>query len=307
MGKIVIIALILIPCGRYIIKNFSWTQILSSLRGARLVWVLTVGGVALIAQWALRTWRWRIILTSLGTKVGFFDLYFCNSIMTSVAPITPFQAGEALKVELLKKHGLLERGVGYKSFLAERALDLFTLIVIAFGSSLVVFNLASFWTAFLLTLSLVALAVMVVVLVLRRLRSKGQLETPFRRLGVPAVSAKTISQVMALSILSWASIAAGWQACFYSVSIDIGFANSMAVTSMATVINILSLIPGAIGISEVSVTELLMRFGYPSPVAQAGALMLRLYVLYILLMGLTHWLVWKARIIINRHRLGAAS
>jgi len=44
----------------------------------------------------------------------------------SFAIITPLQSGEALKVEMLKKIGALERVPGYGIFITERILDLIT-------------------------------------------------------------------------------------------------------------------------------------------------------------------------------------
>jgi uncharacterized membrane protein YbhN (UPF0104 family) len=63
--------------------------------------------------------------------------------------------------------------------------------------------------------------------------------------------------------------------------------------SVATMISILSLVPGGLGISEVSITQILKEFGFAPVDAQVGAIVLRLFSLVALAFGLIHLGAWK--------------
>jgi len=49
--------------------------------------------------------------------------------------------------------------------------------------------------------------------------------------------------------------------------------------------NILSLVPGAVGVSEAGISLFLIHLGFPAPLAQAGAFILWFYAIMILAMG----------------------
>jgi uncharacterized membrane protein YbhN (UPF0104 family) len=88
-------------------------------------------------------------------------------------------------------------------------------------------------------------------------------------------------------------IVLGWEICLRSISIKIGFYDSMILMSVMTVISILSFIPGGVGVSEAGIAELLIRTGHSSPASQAGALVIRFYGILMVLLGGIHFLIWK--------------
>ena len=61
-----------------------------------------------------------------------------------------------------------------------------------------------------------------------------------------------------------------------------------------TLVNVASLIPGAVGISEVGITECLLRLGHTSAQAQTGAVIIRAYALEVLVLAALHALAWRA-------------
>ena len=93
--------------------------------------------------WMIRALRWHLLLKRTGTIVPFFDLYMCTAVSLSFSIFTPLQSGEMLKVELLRKYGMIRRFPGYGSFLVERALDLATVVTIAGISLLTTLNILS--------------------------------------------------------------------------------------------------------------------------------------------------------------------
>src|SRR5437867_234900 len=127
---------VLLLCIRYIFVRFQWSKIIRILQSADLVWLLVGGTSSILIYWFLRACRWSVILGNLGINIDFGTLYLCSAVSLSMAIVTPAQSGEMLKVELLKKRGLMERFPGYGSFIFERYIDSCAIVMLAiFGLS----------------------------------------------------------------------------------------------------------------------------------------------------------------------------
>src|SRR5262249_29598390 len=157
---------------------------------------------------------------------------------------------------------MVGRGPGYSSLTVERAVDLFVVSVMASISILVGLDLLprGFYIYGVLIMS--AIFVAAANLVVRKIEVRGKLGDYLRHFKVCFGDVKAIFVVVLLSILSWSVVAIGWQLSLLSISMDIGFQNSIALMSLTTIVNVLSLIPGGIGVSEASISELLTRLDY---------------------------------------------
>ena len=285
--------IILSLCVRYIFTSFQWLEIIKILKNAKLFWLLGAVPVSILIYWLLRTWRWFILLNNLNVHINFVELYLCNVCAMTLTIVTPLQSGEMLKVELLKSRGLIERFSGYSSFLVERVLDLFVLISLAALFALTSFDfgishstIISAWVIFILILILSVSTV-------NKIKVKGKIGEFLANLRAYTINIQSLWLVLLLTFCSWSVVAIGWQICLYSISIDLGFQKSMALMSIITIINILSLVPGAIGISEVSIAEFLVHTNSSLASAQAGSLILRFYSILIIFLGVVHFLLWK--------------
>src|SRR5205807_9248122 len=109
---------------------FEWAEALGLL--ARLDFATVVGGsgTALLGYWAVRAFRWRLLLLGMGVRCPFVSLYLCSSVALSLSVVTPLQSGEALKVELLRKCAGAGRRPGYSAFVLERVADLYAIVAI---------------------------------------------------------------------------------------------------------------------------------------------------------------------------------
>jgi uncharacterized membrane protein YbhN (UPF0104 family) len=85
----------------------------------------------------------------------------------------------------------------------------------------------------------------------------------------------------------------GWYVSLRSISISPTILETAALTAITTLISILSLIPWALGIGDVSIATFLVYLKQDVPIAQAGALIIRLYGVMILILGFAHFLAWK--------------
>ena len=271
-------------CLSYVAFSFDWQTIAAVLR--RADWLLFVVGsvLTIISYWLLRAWRWSVLLSAETVRIRFAELYLYTAVTVGLSTITPFQAGEALKVEMLKKHGA-NRASGYSIFLIERMLDLAIVLLLALvGLQGELSRQFAFPIQILIAVGAVGAAILLAAVFL----------IPNQRLiSVRAwIRARLQIQILLPAILltigSWLMVVLGWKLAVQSVGVNLNFFQSLVFVSLTTLIAIISFVPGAIGVSEISATNILTNFGYETGLAQTGAVILRGYALMIILLALVH-------------------
>jgi uncharacterized membrane protein YbhN (UPF0104 family) len=277
----------------YIGRTFQWRELGRVLRDVNLACLVAGGGASIVVYWMIRTLRWHILLRRTDTHVPLLDLHMCTAVSLSFAPFTPLQSGEMLKIELLKKYGMIQRSPGYGSFLVEKALDLATLLTMACVSLLTSLNILPNRTYAYYFLGGLVLVYVAGLIVLTKLRLKGRPQLLLEHMRQCMGDVPTLVLVTAITCVSWASVAFSWQVFLYSGGIHLGFAKTVAVMSIVALISILSLIPGGLGISEAGTSQLLIHFGVAVAAAQAGSLVLRSYSLMAIALGAGHLGLWK--------------
>jgi uncharacterized membrane protein YbhN (UPF0104 family) len=283
-------------CVVYIIRNFRWVLISEQLRETDLVCFVLGGGGSIVFYFLLRTLRWFYILRRQDIRVHFKFIYFYSAVSLSVALITPLQMGEVVKVELLKRFNEIPRSQAYSIFLFERVIDFFIVIFVALISLLIFFNpfkgiLKIYSVFFILFIFLLS------IILFKKYGGIGKINEFLNYFKLCFNDIKTLVLTIIFTSFSWLIIVLGWQISLYSISLSIGFFRSLSLMSIATLVNIGSLIPGAVGVSEVGISEILYHFGATSVSSKAGALILRAYGLFTMFLGLIHYLIW---IFLNR-------
>lgn len=259
-----------LACVWYVFRTFNWGEVGRLLGGAELSLALLGSTAGLLAYYFLRTARWHLLLREAGTPTPFARVFEATAFSVGIAILTPASAAEALKVEMLKRKLLTDRASGYSSFVAERILD---------GIVLALFGLAGVQQAGLFAGSwvseiLLAAGVLGALALAALMRARGYRLQP---------------TVLALTVLGWLAIGAGWQLCFRALAIDVSFAGTLTVLALSTILSVLTFVPGGIGVSEVSITALLQLLGVDAALAQAGSLIIRAFGLWALLLGLALW------------------
>lgn len=274
-------------------RTFRWKELGQVLRNVDGTVLIAGGGASIVVYWVIRTLRWHILLGRTDTRVPLLDLYLCTAVSLSFALFTPLRSGEVLKIELLKKYGMIQRSPGYGSFLVERALDLATLLTMACVSLLASLDILPNRSLAYYILGGLALGGAAGLIVLMKLRLKGRLQELLEHMRQCVGDVPTLALVMAMTWLSWAAVALIWHVFLYSGGIHLGLAKTAALMSIVATISILSLIPGGLGISEAGSSQLLIRFGLAEATAQAGALLLRAHSLLAITLGAGHLGLWK--------------
>jgi uncharacterized membrane protein YbhN (UPF0104 family) len=278
-------------CVVYIIQNFRWILIFKQLKETDLVGFILGAGSSIVFYFLLKTLRWFYILRKQDIKVHFKFIYFYSAVSLSVALITPLQMGEIVKVELLKRFNEIPRSQAYSIFLFERVIDFFIVIFVALISLLIFFNpfkgiLKIYSVFFILFICLLS------IILFKKYGGVCKINEFLNYFKLCFNDIKTLVLTIIFTLFSWLIIALGWQVSLYSISLSIGFFRSLSLMSIATLINIGSLIPGAVGVSEVGISEILYHFDANSVSSKAGALILRVYGLFTMFLGLIHYLIW---------------
>jgi len=282
----------LLISGIYIAITFQWRAMFDLLSTARPAWVLLGGSAAILSYWMTRAFRWSYLMRGMQSRPGFLDLYLCSSVALSLSVYTPLQSGEALKVELLRKHGIGARLPGYSAFLIERVADLY--IVVAMGVIALALPFRTSWHGALFVLLFLVLPI-VAFFVLHRIRLGGRFGEFVAHLQGGIASASNLIVLLASTFLGWIIVALGWQACLLTLSIRLDFLELLGLVSIVTLASILSFIPAGLGIADASAAELMIRHGVDVPLAQAGALILRGFSILVIALGIVHLLLLRAR------------
>ncbi|MFA5203905.1 MAG: lysylphosphatidylglycerol synthase transmembrane domain-containing protein [Lentisphaeria bacterium] len=275
----------------YIGRTFQWRELGQVLKNVNLACLIAGGGASIVTYWLLRTLRWHILLRRTCTHVPFLDLYLCTAVSLSFSLVTPFQSGEMLKIELLKKYGLIQRSPGYGTFLIERVLDLAALLTMACVSLLTTVNILP--NRAYAILGGLLLAGVAGLLVLAKLRVTGRLQRLLEHMRQCVGDLPTLILAVVITGVSWASVVFSWQVFLYAGGIHLDFAKAVALMSIVALISIISLIPGGVGIGEVGTSQLLMHFGCAAAIAQRGSLVLRAYSLVTIALGACHLGLWE--------------
>jgi uncharacterized membrane protein YbhN (UPF0104 family) len=97
-----------------------------------------------------------------------------------------------------------------------------------------------------------------------------------------------LTKVVALTALSWFTVAVGWWLTLRSVGISLTPAQTLAFLSITTVGVLLSFVPAGLGVAEIIGAALLERMGVPAVLAQVGVIAIRGFGLIAILLGAIH-------------------
>jgi uncharacterized membrane protein YbhN (UPF0104 family) len=258
----------------WLLARFSWTELAAVFASADLGLFFFASTAPTLALWGLRALRWRWLLRHLGVQVPIIPLYLITGTALGLSNFTPAQSGEALKIEWLRRVASLPRANGYGSFLIERLLDLYVLGLLGIAGALAG---VAFWSPAItwVLLGLLVTGTVMAGAALLKLRLPGRAGAALEAARALLAGPRDLLTLFLLTLGGWALIVLTWWLALKSVSLDITYHEAAALVSGLTVLNVLSLIPGGLGLGDAALAELLVGMGYPAASAQAGALAVR--------------------------------
>ena len=289
----------------YLANRFQWRDAMSLVRGADFTRLVALVWITQLLYVLIRAWRWRIAIQHAQPDVVFFDLYWITAVVVSLSILTPAQLGEGLKIELLKRRGLLGRLPGLGAFAMERGLDLvivsaMAVVALIFGPLGRRYSGVRAGAAFIFLLALLGLYLLL------RFEPTGRASNWIARLRHGRVSLATWGIMTGLTVLSWVVVGIGWQIALSFVDVHLSLSGALSLVSLVTLGTVLSFVPGGLGVSEVVTSQALVNMGIAPVAAQAGALILRVYALILVLFGIAHLVLWKAFVVASSFVAGTA-
>jgi len=279
-------------CVFYVVTRFQWRAALEILAGVD--YLELVGAVCILhfGYILLRTWRWKMVLNRANPGLRFVELYWITAIIVSLGNITPGQFGEAVKIEVLKRRGLVGRLPGLGAFVIERLMDLTIVAAMGAGGLLLGDGVRARFPALIDAIGILIACVIGALVLLFRFDPGGRVSHWLAQVRAGSGTPLVWARMFALSLASWALVGAGWQVSLAAVGIHISLVEILWFISLVTLGTLLSLVPGGIGVTEVLAFGSLSTMGVGDVAAQAGAMMLRIYGLIIIAFGLAHWALW---------------
>ena len=279
-------------CVFYVVTRFQWRAALEVLSRVDYVEFVAAVCVLHLGYILLRTWRWKMVLNRANPGLRFFELYWITAIIVSLGNMTPGQFGEALKIEVLKRRGLVGRLPGIGAFVIERLMDLTIVAAMGAGGLLLGDGVRSRFPALIDAIGILFACVIGVLILLFRFDPGGRVSHWLAQVRAGSGTPLIWARMFALSLASWALVGAGWQVSLAAVGIHVSLVEILWFISLVTLGTLLSLVPGGIGVTEVLAFGSLSTMGVGEVAAQAGAMMLRIYGLVIIAFGLAHWALW---------------
>lgn len=282
---------LLIASGWYIARHFEWAEVLGVLGQARYSWFIFSCGALQLIYLIVRTWRWQILIRTANPAVLLRDLYLPNAIAVCLASITPGRVGETVKIEALKRRRILGRAAGLGLLVIERTLDLVVLLGLAV-LGLLLAPTAGLIDSHYPLMALLVILFIIALVVLLSARASGSLKTVLDRTGLTGMRAGPVAAAVGGTLVCWLVVALSWQIALAATGVWLALPQTLTLLALTTFGGLISFVPGALGVAEVITSELLQLYGVDPIRAQAGAIMLRLYGLMILVIGLFHLLYW---------------
>ncbi len=270
------------------LRQFDWASMAMILPSVPIGWLLGIMSCVTMVVFLVCACRW-IAVTQLPWSLAVFPRVYCyTAFVIGASIVTPLQLGELLKVRFAQESGL-KIGNSAVNVAMERILDLATiagmgnsgLIYVQTGSA--VMSAAAILAAFAAGMSAPAVLHLCV----------GRLGTsPFtdsiRSFAGTTLPPARLAALGLTTAMKWGLTLLGWMLILRAVNIDLSIPQSALLVGSVTAISILSMIPGGIGIQELSVRAILLGMGIEPSNAEAAAIVLRLFTVVMVALGLAH-------------------
>ncbi len=264
-----LVLLIAVVCVVTTVHLFDWRTVGQALAHLNVKLLLGAGVPLLLAIYALRGWRWLVVLGIPLSGANLWQSFCANGAAVGLGALTPFQAGEAIKIQMIPhQHGTHWR-LATSAFFVERTLDLIALCGVGLAGLSAHWGLA--WIApVALLLPLVGALAPSLLRPLIRLPAKVQ----------PYVEVfGHIHRVIGAAILTiplWFLYASLWWVALQAMNVQLGPVQVAVLLGGVMLAVVASMTPGGLGVSELGTRGLLLWLGASAADAEIGAIAIRL-------------------------------
>ena len=278
--------------------DVMWADVWLISRGARLEWIL-LASFALLAEFLLRAYRWRVLLRPLGHDVRLFDLWSATVIGAAVNTLIPLRAGEIAKPMVAARRTGHRVSTLFATNVMERVFDLlgmFSVLIFMVmmlpgspGDDALVSNL-KFYGGVIGCITILCMAIFFALAtretaardIFERILSLAPptLRPPIMQLFdgfVAGLGSTRDSQALLtaglLSVMMWLNGAIAIWMLFQAFSFSLPFA-AACFTGVAIALTVaLPQAPGFIGVFHVAIEKTMVLWGVPGSESKSFALM----------------------------------
>lgn len=277
----------LAACGLALLL-FDWPMVGRALLGFDVAGFLLVAVPVTLVMFAARTLRWVAVVGLSFRPAALWHSYLQTAMAVGVSMLTPALVGEALKLKLARD----AVGTGWSTlgaaFAIERVADVAALVaLLAVG-----LGVSGSSGPILACAAALATAGVAFAPGFLRLAAGWPLPTPVSHALRPLASFKPSASRMALfglgTALNWVCVLLLWQAVLAGAGVRIGLTDCAVAVSLVTFAVIASMVPGGIGVAEVSAWAVFSWLGLSAGEAEVGSVALRLTTLLVVALGLVH-------------------
>lgn len=267
---------------------FDWSMVAAAFLRFDVARFLAICIPVGLFIFAVRSVRWVAVANLSFRPAALWRTHLQTALAIATAAATPLQAGEALKLKMARDDTGAEWASLGAAFGLERLADVATLLALgALGFGLR--GASGMWLAF------ASVGVVVLVgLAPAALRWVATLPLPTRisnglaPLAAYRLSAARLAILGLCTAAKWWGVVVLWQTVFACAGISLSMADCAIAVVLVTISVTISLVPGGIGVAEVSTRAVLLWFGVEAGLADAGAVMLRLLTPLVIVIGLVH-------------------
>jgi uncharacterized membrane protein YbhN (UPF0104 family) len=283
-------------CVTIVLLGFDWTAVSARLATVDAFRFLLLTGAITLFACVMRGLRW-VAITGLPFNArAIWEAHCYVAVSVAAASATPMQVGEALKLYFARRtSGMLLARSGF-AYAMERVADLVAIVtLLAVGLAA---HSGGVVPAAIAALS--GLAVLCLMPVAARYLAAAR-HVPLvatRHLSPLAevrVSGLRLAIFLICTAAKWSSVIILWRVPLETVGVRISLADTALLVAGVTLAGVASLVPGGIGVAEVSTRALLTWMGVEPGPAEAAAIALRLLSVVLIAVGLLHGLAMVLR------------
>ena len=252
----------------------------------------------------IRFFKWNYYLNSIGIKIKRKDsmIVFLGGLTMC---ITPAKMGEVFKSYLLKELNNTDISKSAPIVFAERITDMIAIIILAsIGMSSFRYGYMILFAAMIVIIIMIFIIqsrniCMNIIDVVRRIhiisKFTGNLHVLYESM-YTLFNLKNILVAVSISIVSWSFESIALFFVLKGFGIDVSLLFSMFAYNFSTIVGVLSMMPGGLGVTEGSLAGLLMMNDVPKAIAVGATLIIRFSSLWFgVLIGMTVLYLYKDR------------
>ncbi|WP_326491528.1 lysylphosphatidylglycerol synthase transmembrane domain-containing protein [Neorhizobium galegae] len=281
------IAIAVAACS-FALYQFDWRKMAVILPTVPVGWLLCMMSIVTILVFAVCAARWIAIsrLPWISPVIGRVYCYVAFVIGASI--VTPLQLGEVLKVKFAHESGI---NIGNSTFnvALERILDLATIAAMGVSGLIYVRSGSAFLSLLALILMFsVGLAIPLALQAYVRRLADTSLGQRMKVISGRPIPTSRLAIFGVTTILKWGLTLAAWLLILSAVDVNLTIGQGSLLVGSVTAISILSMIPGGLGVQEISVRAILVGMNVEPGHAEAAAIVLRLFTPVMVVLGLAH-------------------